>query len=103
VKKLWLTILIPSAVVLGCLSLLSFGNPQWNKYFYMWQCYIYPNHEDSSWETSEYTGIWKSWTDKGELWLEQEMTNGFTFHSIWYSEKDVVAQESFSCKFYLRL
>lgn len=59
------------------LSLLAFGNCQWNKYFYMFQAYIYPTHIDGYINPPpDFTGTWNMWDKHGNKTVERQFLNG---------------------------
>jgi len=53
----------------------SFGNCQWNKYFYLWQTYIYSNKNDVILPSKEFSGVWKVWSVH-DIHYEIKCTNG---------------------------
>jgi len=92
-----LGILIPIVLTL---CLLSFGNPQWGKWVYMWQGYVYPCYArmDSSAiavplryidyvpaisdPPDDYSGTWKTWNRDGVLISENGYLNG-DYHGVY--------------------
>jgi len=73
--------LVPVVIMLG---LLSFGNCQWGKFFYMWQTYIlkngnpdYPRYDPNPrFMPDNFTGIWRDWDESGQLTYQGEIKNG---------------------------
>lgn len=50
------------------LCVLSFGNPQWGKWVYCWQCYVYPKGEHHFIHPPKnFSGVWNSWYENGLL------------------------------------
>jgi len=53
---------------LGTLAVLRFGNPQWSKHIYIFQCYYLPQYKNGWIEKPEkYTGKWFLWYKSGQL------------------------------------
>ena len=88
---------LPIVVIL---CLLSFGNPQWGKWVYMWQTYVITSPEwpgqkiddsvNAKWyifltgmylanphqKRSSYSGEWKHWNKDGQLECIFQMVDG---------------------------
>jgi antitoxin component YwqK of YwqJK toxin-antitoxin module len=65
------------------LALLSFGNPGWSKYVYMFQAYVYPKdvRPNNSYLVrlkmpEKFSGIWKEYSNEGNLLISSECLNG---------------------------
>lgn len=79
--KTYAAIGLTVVLALATLGILRFGNPQWHKYVYIFQCYYWPKHvfkpgvlnssgDPYKYEISppeNYSGMWKSWHKNGHL------------------------------------
>ena len=73
----------------GLTVLLTFGNTQWCKWVYIWQAYVYPEHEGGLIlppTDSNYTGQWECWHSNGRKWFSLSARNGK--HHGWTREWD---------------
>jgi len=77
---------------LGTLAVLRFGNPQWHRWIYVFQCYYWPGHKlemtigDNLYSSpvfynfisppENYTGKWKLWYKNGGLKESVNFNNG---------------------------
>lgn len=79
-------------VIVVIFSFLSFGNPQINKYVYMFQAYVFPKHE-GGWIEPElnYKGTWKYWSASGHLKTVEEKY--FYSNSLPYQNNTVVRKK----------
>ncbi len=73
-SRWWTALAVLTILLLLCIALLAFGNPQWHRYIYIWQSLGDPNRPDEK-MPANYSGIWKSWFIGGER-LESEYRNG---------------------------
>jgi len=75
--------------VLGitCFCILRYGNPQWNKWVYIFQANVSPKDPElgifySKYSSGylevpkDYSGIWRSWRSDGSLWTEENIYQG---------------------------
>ena len=53
-KKVYWSLGTFVVLCLTVLALLSYGNPQWSKYVYLWQAYVYPVYYDDEEENKCY-------------------------------------------------
>lgn len=61
---------------LAALSVLGFGNPQWNRCIYMFQAFVYPKHGAYIKPPANFSGTWIMWDRHGEKIGEQDYWNG---------------------------
>lgn len=74
-KKRYLLIL--ATLILVIISLLVFGNTQWNKYIYIFQAYVYPTYLDGYINPpANFSGTWVMWDKHGNKIVEREFLNG---------------------------
>jgi len=66
-----LGILLPVILIL---CVLSFGNPQWGKWVYVWQAYYLDKEIESP--NSDFTGMWNDWNLKLDFRTEKEYIKG---------------------------
>lgn len=80
--------------IAGTAGLLRYGNPQWHRYIFMFQAFVYPGEPDrlilpkvSDYDAamaspslvrlpSRYTGIWRQWDEKGRLQSHETYVDG---------------------------
>lgn len=72
---LWSTIALLLAVTVSALTLLRFGNPQWNRLIYIAQFYWLGHHELCA-PPKGYTGRWRRWYPDGSLQDEYQIIDG---------------------------
>lgn len=88
-KMIFWFIVSSTLLLLICIVLLAFGNPQWNKYIYLFQADYYPksrqmykiNNKDLVSEyaippKTNYTGVWSDWEANGKLMRSITYRNG---------------------------
>jgi hypothetical protein len=85
----WILIIVTPLVIALCV--LCFGNSQWSKHVYLWQCFVYPGYEDKEVPLPvNYTGIWKAWWEDGTLHFVQTYENGTgIFKRIYFRDSKV--------------
>jgi len=116
-KPVWAYLLSPIFVIclslllsLGCLGILRFGNPQWNKWIFIFQAYYWPargndiqidgalngpydGRGDEIWITppKNFTGIIRNWRKNGEQYFEAEFKNGELDGQVifWYENGNI--------------
>jgi len=78
-KKIYWSLALTFTLSITTLCILSFGNPQWGRWVYRWQCYILERnvHTNIVWIKnhgiertqikilSNYKGVWKHWPMRG--------------------------------------
>lgn len=57
----------------GLFCLLAFGNPQWNKYVYLFQAYLFSSLPS---RPHNYSGQWIGWFGDGNVWKIGSFHNG---------------------------
>jgi len=92
------------------LAILRFGNCQWNKFIYIYQCYYFPSHPNF-WYSSDgtkgilnygidqpknYSGNWTMWHKNGLKNYEGEYLNGkmIGIH-FWWGDKGIWEDKRF--------
>jgi len=78
--KYLLGFLVPVVTVV---CLLSFGNPQWGKWVYMWQAYILSDN-DTVEIPLDYTGNWMVWNENGNIYSVSEYARGINVGASQY-------------------
>ena len=65
--KKWMIILFATPIALTIL--LSIGQPQWGKWFYMWQAYTLNSSDSPEFIPlpKKYSGEWRNWHPNGKL------------------------------------
>jgi len=61
---------------LGVLGLTAHGNPQWNRYIYIFQALVYPKHGAYIKPPANFSGTWIMWDRYGEKIAEQDYRDG---------------------------
>ena len=57
--------------------IFTFGNPQWNKYIYLYQAFFYPKYVNGKIPVpAGYTGIWRRWNWSGDIIEESSYKKG---------------------------
>ena len=91
-KKIYIYLLGIFVIVIGLISVLHFGNPQWNKYVYMWQAYVFPKYEfvantkysikifEHDQIPNDFTGVWRDYYPNGVLRQEHTVIKGMKFY-----------------------
>ncbi len=71
------------------LCVLTYGNPQWGKYVYMWQSYVLDRNLEVL--NNYYTGTWTVWDKDGTKLHATEWLNGVRdgTHRSWYTNGQV--------------
>ena len=65
------------AVLLLTLLVLRLGNPQWHKYVYIFQTYVWPKHHMGKIDPpSNFTGVWTRWHRNGMKQYEGTYRDG---------------------------
>ena len=86
-RRLYIILAAVAAVPLIVLAVFRFGNPQWHRYFYMFQSYVwvvgdFENAEDGDPTMTfmkpppGYTGTWRQWSSEGRLLTEVAYVDG---------------------------
>ena len=78
-RRIWRrsALLIPVVVVLLILSLFRLGNPQWCRWLYVFQTYVWPKYPDRLiLAPDDYTGTWYYWYPNGHRECELHYENG---------------------------
>ena len=76
----WILVIFLAMVALFCF--LSYGNPQFSKYVYLWQTYILQENVTYQGEnpvldrSHDFTGTWREWYASGALSTEAEYKDG---------------------------
>jgi hypothetical protein len=89
----WILVVLSPIVLVLCL--LSFGNSQWGKYFYMWQAYVFPAPDievHPNKVAEDYNGLWRCWDQAGELCHQIQYKNGEAFVYEEFFGKSLVAK-----------
>ena len=83
-RRAW-TRVLPKAVIVSLafsFVFLSFGNPQWSRWVYIFQAYVWrwnvPSFSDKSWIAPPvgHTGLWRTWWSNGKLRSEMCLGSG---------------------------
>lgn len=90
--------LLPYLIVFAVLGGLRFGNPQWNRWIFIFQAYVSPGDPNRllwppqmraaahscafCFDPDGFTGVWRTWEANGELHSEREFVNNLP-HGIW--------------------
>ena len=69
-----LAIVLPVALLAICTAVLFLGNPQSNKYIYMFQAYVLGRKLE---QPCDFNGTWRVWRPNGRIESEREFRNGF--------------------------
>jgi len=109
--KVYLAIAATLILALTALGILRFGNPQWNKWIYICQCYYWPKGELQRPKLAQYygdqvvvpkehminppknySGKWITWFKNGKFQTQNDYLNGriITFRSWNVDGKQVV-------------
>ena len=67
------------ALVISIFGVLRYGNPQWNKYIYLFQVFVYPKKIE---QIQNYSGIWRTWYPNGVKKSEEIVQNGYGHGTI---------------------
>ena len=62
------------AVCLAALAVLRFGNPQWHRWVFMFQAYVWPRRQPEP--PKGFTGVWRTWYPSGRRMNEVGFRNG---------------------------
>jgi len=79
--KVYLAIAATLLLALTTLGILRFGNSQWNRWIYVFQCYYWPGHSNEYGinyilPPKNYAGVWYDWYQNGELMVSELYLNG---------------------------
>ena len=102
VKKLTYASIVFVVLLVAVWLILQFGNPQWNRYVYMYQAYVYPKYEFHQPQDvmkglvthdeipEDYSGEWKDYYANGKLRQCHTVQEGLrfidAFDSCWQTE-----------------
>jgi len=74
---LWISFIVLFASAIVLLVVLRFGNPQWNRWIYIFQANLHPGHKSGIVPIpKDYTGKWSHWTKNGLLFSTMVLQDG---------------------------
>lgn len=60
----------------AAMVVLRFGNPQWHKQIFIFQCYRWPGSEPRPYQYPRFNGMWRAWHENGQLSYTQPIQGG---------------------------
>jgi len=75
---------IMTIILLTVVSVFRFGNPQWNRWIYIFQAYYFPKYKGGFIKpTDNFTGNFRAWYKNGDLYYSQFYLYGKR-HGKWF-------------------